>query len=438
MENTLKTRIDEKNYYAMKNGSFSQVSFHSKKRIAVRTYLFTIISLFLLVFDIPLVNLSIYHIYAFFSIFYILAKKRYIEKSFLIVFGVYLILLVQLLFLNLFQGQNLEKIYNELIKIFELIFIYYAFAIYFKGKNFNMKNIITSLIFVACLQAIFVFLTMLIPPFREGLLEYLFNNIEFGRLDLLSYRIYGIGRSFTYTLPLFQSVIAVFCLKRFYDKNILYLILSAVLFVSAVVNARTALVIYGLGCVFVIIFSLIKYRKNYAFFKTIFLIVAGIIFIIAIWPILGKVSPSTFEWVNKGIEEIIKFLQGESTGFFVNINKGDAGGHTLSPLQIIFGTGQSVMGNPYLGYASDKGYINYMYLGGIFYSIILYSLYCFILFKLYRHSNSGKIYSLILFATFAIANYKGLAFGSNELVNLTLLLYFATVIKHNDKEVNYA
>ena len=78
------------------------------------------------------------------------------------------------------------------------------------------------------------------------------------------------------------------------------------------------------------------------------------------------------------------------------------------------------------GVYSDIGFQNDIYLGGILYSILIWTYFIFKLFKINLHKEYNNIGILLLFLMI-ISNIKGIIIENNEIIILIYILYYSSI-----------
>ena len=196
-------------------------------------------------------------------------------------------------------------------------------------------------------------------------------------------------------------------------------------FFSAAINARVSMVVIGV-CIGVLIFFTPK-KKRSVYLR--YLVGGGMAVIFAFLGIIliSYYAPHTFEWIRSGILEILEFLHGDiNDGYFSYIT--DIG-HLQLPkgIKLIVGSGARTLGGNRYGISSDIGYINDIWLGGILYCIVIYSLMLYYLIKINKIKTSKDKniltfiqYTLLFCAIFL--NVKMYIVSLNGFSNLFLIL----------------
>ncbi len=136
------------------------------------------------------------------------------------------------------------------------------------------------------------------------------------------------------------------------------------------------------------------------------------------------------EWVRNGYYETKNMLLGNSTGYY-----SAAGQMMFFPegSKLITGSGTHHFTQPYQGITSDIGYINDLFLGGIFYVTLLYlSILMYFISGIKKNGWISFYLGILMLATMILANIKGFGFRVNEFTNLFILISTVLVCIRKD------
>lgn len=383
--------------------------------------------LFLFIFT-PLVILpfNIMHILTIISFFFLLTK--YQKRFFQILKSRELFIFMTLTFfitsysfsLNPLSAKNYGITYYYAATILELLpcSIFVSFILLDHGIDLN--KFYDIILLVGILQVVCVVLTMISPELREQVIlsagdEGLQDTAESYQLA----RIYGLARSYTFAMPLFQGlcIIIAFILGAY--KSSKYYLLIPFFIVSIAVNARIAFVCLLIAPCVVFFFRFRKQPIKQAL--SILLILASLFIMVKFIEYMAEGSSAydTWFWLNRGIEELINFKEGEATGNLAALT--DTMWFMPKGIYaLIFGTGESVFGRGLM--ASDIGYVVNLYYGGFIFSGLLYLAYFILFINYYSNNIIEKNISVSIILYLFIANLKGNVFRPNEIINGVLLL----------------
>ena len=395
------------------------------KKILLFLYGFYIIFLPNLVSLSPIISIANVSVTLFILNIIILNRKlvRWIQKvNILPIFIVYLCLIIYLVIIGLHNNNfTFENITSELLFIIYIINIL-SFLIYFRkiyGTNGSFSN---YLINIGLFQAILIFLMLMIPAFKD-IAVFLYSEGDTLReslMELTAYRVYGIGSAYTFTLPLVQGFIALVALFKFdntYEYK--YFFYSLILIVSSVFNARTPIFIYLL----ILSIYFIRYLSNRINKKVFQLFVIIVLIVPIFFIIFSQINTEGMEWLLKGFKELTSFfLQDGATGNVAALTTKD---HLFFPkgVTLILGLGFTISGQRgrnLIGRSSDIGYVNHLFKGGLFYTLLLYISH-FTYFKKGYEDFYQRI-SIIIYLL--VSNYKGEILVNNIILILSYALIF--------------
>lgn len=328
--------------------------------------------------------------------------------------------------------------YNIVLRVFiRGIIVCFAYLIYCRRNNLSINDWFYIIYWVGVIQVIFVILTLLIPQFREIILNMIQQNSTADVVvevveRLSSRRGYGLASNlfdaFGYLLAFLVCVTILLWLEENDKRKIGICIL---LLVANLLNSRTGIL---LGLVSIVT-CFVVYKKSYRQIKTIIfaLIIAVPIFLISI-NIMNFFSPETLQWISDGVEELNKFLfEGEATGIFAAFRD-----FTFFPDDIIFGAGASP--DYLIRKWSDIGYIICVWEYGIIGTILLLGGYIASLLYAYTHATGSKekSFSIAAIVVFLIYLYKIYSIG-NLGANFIMFSFVVTIIFNNKNrnKLNY-
>lgn len=383
--------------------------------------------LFLFIFT-PLVILpfNVIHLLSILSLSILLTKyrKRFfkiLKSPELFVFiALTLCVAIYSFFLNPLSAENYAVTYYYASTLLELIPCAIFISLVLLEQKLNLNDCYDIILLIGMMQVASVILTMLVPELRE---QIILSSGDEGLQDTVqSYqwaRIYGLARSYTFAMPLFQGlcVIIAFILGAY--KSAKYYLLIPFFIFSIAVNARTALL-----CMLIVPCVVFFFRfKKQPLKQIVSISLIFLLFFMTARMIQSMAESSsmydTWFWLNKGIEEVLDFKEGEATGNLASLTDK----MWFMPTEIdelIFGTGESVFGRSTT--SSDIGYVVNLYYGGLIFSIMLYLSYLILFLKYYGNNIIEKNISVSIIFYLFIANLKGNVFRPNEIISGVLLL----------------
>lgn len=309
---------------------------------------------------------------------------------------------------------------------------------YSDRKNLGVDDFINLVLGCGMFQAVFAILALVFPAFQKFLIAF---YIRYGYDELYAvlsaHRMYGFAGTLTFSTPVLQSVLAIIMLVYYRQKGGKYILGACLMCISAIVNARTSMIVIIIGIMVIILLSKLSLK-----YKVGFLVIIPLVFVFGITiviPILSAITPSTILWVTNGLEEISNFFHGNvEEGYFSYLLDEQKYVLPQGILNMLFGEGHAVQGGAKLyGVSSDIGYVNDIWRGGIIYIILVYG---YVLSKLRKMTKSGieiiEFIGVFVSIVFLIVNIKGTMFSMNDLSNFVCILYMFIHSSCYDKKKN--
>ncbi len=395
---------------------------------------FLIFLIFFFIYTPPLFSYNILHFLSLISYIGILFKYNIEFINYLNSIQIRLFLLLyffailSLSFTILFTTKDFIKLYSYLIVPIEVIpTAFYICCVFFDRKKW--KNSIFDLIVISSLlQSFLSIIAFLNIDFKNIIISHFykdaFNMIPALQAEYLTaFRIFGLSTSLTFAMPVVQGLISSLCFYYSLEKSFKYFIPIPFLLFSALINARTGLLIFIVNMFIILIFFLKKtrvrnYLRSFLIFICIFLI------LLTSFSFLETTNRSLYDWLINGKNEIVSLFHGEKTGTFAILDE-----MWILPKQNIFiGNGYDIFLESY--YNSDIGFVNILYLGGIIFSFFLYTSYILFFFYSFKTNNLFLFLSII---SIFLCNIKGNAFVQSPITNYLFL--FAISIYFERKQV---
>ena len=400
--------------------------------------------IFLFIYYPPLFGINIMHILAAVSYVYILSNETAM-LSFKQNFSKYryFIFVFLYLFMVCFINAQLSNLSGGFVWLFEVIPITFMIIDMIHSNNINTKKVSVwnYLIAAGMLQAVISILAFAIPAVQDLIIQ---RMLAYGFRDVIikmsGHRMYGFSYTMSFAMPVVQSILAAVCVYKAFMEKLRYLILVPFLLFSSIINARVGIVVFVIAGIIALIASAKISLKN------VIALVAVIAMIIAVPKIFANLleGSKTFDWLQEGINEITDFIFDYETsdGYFSYVTDKQRY-KTPEGIGFFFGTGNiSTRGNE--NYASDIGFINDMWLGGVFYVIPLLVYFLGRTNRIMNFYFNGKSVckpvSLITIVMLLIINIKGRCFSWNEIMNLWFLVYTFVITKYfydEEKERSY-
>lgn len=277
------------------------------------------------------------------------------------------------------------------------------------------------------IQTCFVLAMLVNPGLKNSIITVLINNgatgITADRFSVYGQRSFGLADGYFSGLSIVSGLLAAIYLYTGIEYRKVHWVFIPGLLLTAAVNARTGLVIFLVGAIFIVACSPRisinqKGKIFFGFFMLFGIAIIGVRF-------LEKYSPGTVSWLLSSSEHISMTLSDSETTYTY---------YKLNPLNwqlpdgvsTIFGTGKSIFGSEGLqnfGISSDSGYLGIIYRGGLILSLLLYIFIVRLCVdRQYNLIESASTIGKLCLLTLVIQQYKGGVFYFNEYTTLIVLL----------------
>lgn len=354
-------------------------------------------------------------------------------------FGAFLWFIYLLYSVILLNQEDWHSAVSPLYFLIDIIPFGMMVRIISKENGWSIDEIINLIIAAAIIQALLAVAAFFIPElhtfFIAKMLDYGANPV----IAQAEHRNYGFAIGLAYAIPIFQTVIALLVIHPSRKINIFNYIMAILLFFSAIINARTAIVTAVIGIFSMVVLDRQPLKKRLKY-GVGFAALVGIMVII-LQQVVATFAPMTFYWIANGFKEIFGFItKGETQ------TKGNYFAYMMDPnkyqipdnlIEILFGAGHRTMGMAIkYGYASDIGYINDLWRGGIIYIILLYFLFMAIMWSLRKHTNPRiSFLGTFMLILYPFINIKGVAADTNTISYFLFLLYIMCVSVPNNEQL---
>jgi hypothetical protein len=382
---------------------------------------------------LPFISFNTLHLVGFFSWIIILLNLRKINYLFdipkmLTFTGIIFLIFIYLGIVQIFNNESILGEISFLYWIADIIPLSMVIVIYYNSRITNKMTFPNILIIVSSIQgflSILSFYNQAIHDFFVStLLNYGYGDILIG---LSSHRLFGYGSNLTFTMPLFQTLIALLSFYMGLEKKRFYLIFVPFLLFSSIINARAPILLFFLGMLFIILKTKTKILKFSAYL--ILIITISYIFIELQEIILTTNRVTTIDWVIEGYNEILDFIIiGRSDGYFFSYFTDIETYRLPIGVALIFGNGTRSLKDFGPGVFSDVGFINDIWLGGFIYTFFLYSMFFLLSFSntlnfKSKNMKTLRIINYLVVITFLLGNLKGVILSKNEITTTFIFLY---------------
>ena len=251
-------------------------------------------------------------------------------------------------------------------------------------------------------------------------------------VKLSAYRNFGLAANLTSTAAYVQAILACVAFWRGVRGKHLWLIAFPVLAFSANINARVSvyLLAAGMAAVGIALLFTKDWKRILAYIGIALGFAAAAYFGLGL---VRFVNPMTHEWLTRGLEQVSTFVAGEETGYsdgyFGEIAWMLSPDHFPKGLKLIFGAGTEIIGGVVeekYGTASDIGFMNDLWRGGLVYCVAMYGTYLLTLWRMMRSKavrrETGIFWAVLWLFVFGIVNFKGMFLIHSDLTVVFILL----------------
>ena len=396
--------------------------------------------LFFSIYYPPIIQINTIHILAAISYIYIFTHgtahrlfRVVVKKS----MPLYL-LLFYLLFVCLIN-HHIDGITGLFVVTIEVIPIGCMISNLMEGcKKQSAVQFDDLIIIAATIQALIAIMAFFIPSFQSRIIQW---YIAYGFRDVFirmsRHRLFGFSYTMAFSMPIVQGVVAAYCLYKGINKWKIYFIPMLLILFSSIINARIGIVVFAIGAVAVLGASLKPKRLISVIVSVLILYLIPTIFMRYL------TNDATRAWIESGINSIFAFINKTSyasDSYFLYVTNAEK--YTLPPsfLSIIFGEGHIARGEGM--YATDIGYINDIWLGGLIYCITIIYFYLKNTVKMvlhYENKIQNRVWIILGSVGILIAaNIKGRVFAWNEVIMLWSLVYVSFLNESILQEDMYA
>lgn len=245
------------------------------------------------------------------------------------------------------------------------------------------------------------------------------------------YRNYGFAANLVSTAAYAQGVLACIALYRGMKGKPVWLAAFPMLAFSANINARTAIAVILAGIAAA--GASVLYSRDR---KKIFLYagIAATSFATAFFglQLVQYMSRATFEWLTRGLDQVGSFVAGgEDSGYFTDLAGMSGISNLPQGLKLVFGAGTGVLYGSEYGVASDVGFLNDLWRGGILYSAAIIGLFLRTLWQILRsrtvNRQDGVFLAVLFLLVFGFTNIKGSFFIHSDVTAIFWMLMPAAV-----------
>ena len=309
--------------------------------------------------------------------------------------------------------------YTHIVWFLECFVIPFFFMLFFKNI-FQERSWESIIVHTGLIASLITFFLILNPDFnsfiRDSVIRDPLTNISD---KIILFRGFTIAENSTFSFGVVQGIILSICIISL-QKNYLYAIPIIFLFISILFNARIGLVITSIAIVLLLLSKKIKTKHILIFGSVLYF---GYLFLFK--SNFAQNNLESLKWGFSFFEDSFMFINGHDRQYSNFSVLNDMVNYPPTIIGIIFGDGRTVLGE-YKG--SDIGYINQIFIGGLFYLLIMLSFMFYMFTKNIKYSTN-KTFSILFFLTLLIVNFKGDAlFVSNGFFRLIASYYVYCIL----------
>lgn len=296
-------------------------------------------------------------------------------------------------------AQCITNLLSTCIYLLSAIIVAFGLTVFAKKHEYTLDMIMDLFIAVATLQALISVVCLAIPEFKQFLNNWTINNSNSEALVRAlirnSYRRnYGFASTLYDIFGCTMSIIAMFAFAKGIYQKWRYLLCYALISLSAIVNARTSIVLIAVGTIVILLTTKGRKIEKQELIKKVLLVFAGGIIIILALGWISTSESDTSKWLMEGVGEIVSMMKGKKTGYFSILF--DEFIFFPDLIECIVGTGLTPLQAINVG--TDVGYVQNIWQYGIVGSIVLYIAYTK-LFMMAEQNVKSK-YPGLIFALF--------------------------------------
>lgn len=283
-----------------------------------------------------------------------------------------------------------------------------------------------TILLVGFIASLFSCIALFVPSVNE-FLRAIQLELEGGETEnQLDFRFYGLAINLSSGYGYVQGLLASLSLLLLDRRHLRYAAYFITLTLSVLVNARTGIFPIVITVIYLIGKSIVKFKIG-QFIKVLIGSFAAIYLVVIIINLL----PNVKEFVDDFFEQLFIMLANDE-----NLENSAYVSRFRLPSSIgglIFGEGYSLYGLDNRWEASDIGFVNQIFTGGLIFagSLLLYEIIVYL--KIMKRSKE-YVFSTIFFLSMLVFNYKGMNFyAGGAYIKLYMLYYF--VLVHNQISV---
>ena len=359
------------------------------------SYVILIASLYLYIYSppfriLPFGPIKVLIPFAYFYIF----KNNLLTQFFSLFrkdFWIITILLGYIITISFLLRSDFSRILTVSYYLFEVFPVaFYLSHRYLKlTKTGNIPKILVKVTFIAALFSLFIFL-------NPGLKDFIrFSLMRFEESDKsFQFRSFSISADDLFTYSIVQGIASFFVFYFIKENRIKWFAVMLLLYFSALINARTGLVVGLIGAGIYFLFQMKSIKKFISNFGVLVLVaILIVIFFQNFESFFGVQQASgTKEWLVDGMNQVTDIFSDDKQSDY-SILKTLTEDMVYYPDDFwtwIFGSGKDLFYSEIN--SSDVGYVRQLNFGGLIYIFLLFWLVARMLNRIYTSTKDLKLY----------------------------------------------
>lgn len=300
----------------------------------------------------------------------------------------------------------------------------------------SISDILKLCVFSGLIQSVITILTLSSPQVKYSIASFVLKNTSGKNISDIPFweyqrRYFAFSDCMVDMIGIGSGILTAIAFYLGIVKKNYYFLFSAVLFLVPLFNAVTGIIITVIAILCLIpLFKKYLNGKKFVFIQVIFMLclIGVIIFIFK--------QPDSIKWVMRELNALLHITQATQNNAAIssvkNIFKESFWILPSDPIILLFGSGHTLYEAQ--GYThSDIGYINIIWLCGIWGSVLLYGSYIYLFYHAWKHKRFSSYRYLIIGVAFSFFAFecKGIGITYHPGMPLILLLSFIGIRNKN-------
>lgn len=355
------------------------------------------------------------------SLLHVLGKKSVIFLMlFVLLSSIYFTVIQIINNVDINGFMDLRLVQNNIINV---LIIHAAIIIdKLKKRGYTNRQSFELLLKIGAIQGIICLLGLFAPLFKDAAV-FFYTAAGGSNPFVIDARIFGISSDYTFGTPIYHGILAgVAVYLSIKERLYKYYYYIPLILAATFLNGRTGIIVFIIIALSSILYLYLRKGNVLKAASTITALAIGLLLSLSL---LQNLAPNSYKFVNSFIDDTTNLLlEGDLTGNYSVLAETNS---YPSDVQFFFGEGYRVYDNNEenkAGFRSDIGYVNDMYMGGLFFVIILYlSAFYFLLSGV----RGNRFIFFIIIIALLVANFKGEIFRSSIVMFLIVYLKLLSI-----------